>query len=389
MADELLASVWPLQRNAGTGWQPASWTDSRPDAGVLAGNSLWWRYPSNGANYHRGRANQISRIFLCQDYLEREVAFPRDIDLTDDAAIRQALSNNAGCVNCHISLDSMASYLFGFSYATPEVLELTTYHPQRERQWEAATGVPPGFYGDPGYTLADLGHQIAGDPRFVQCATERVWEALMQRAPSLADADAITRHREAFLAGGLALRPLVRSIVDDPAYRAATDEHGGAPVRLADPELWGTQLQDLTGYRFTVAGYDMLQADTFGLRSLAGGADGQTGGEAATQPTPTMLLVQERLAQAAAHAAAVQEAGGARNLFSEGFPADPTGDAAVRQLQHWHWRLFARRVTAGSPEVVELQALLTELLAARGDQPLRAWADLLSVLLRDPDLLVY
>lgn len=388
MTDELLGQVWPVAREGG-GWQPSVWTDGRPPAGLLSGNSLWWRYPSNGANHHRGRANQISRIFLCQDYLDRAVSFPRDVDLTDDDAIRDALRTNAGCVNCHISLDSLASYLFGFTYVQAGVLELTRYHPERERSWESATGVAPAFFGDPGFSLADLGHQIAADPRFVQCATEQVWQALMQRPASLADADAITTHREAFLDGGLTLRPLVRSIVADPRYRARTDELGGAPVRMADPLLWGSQIEALTGYRFTVSGADMLQADTSGLRSLAGGADGQTGGEGASQPTPTMLLVQERIAQAAAHFAAVSaEGSGARDLFPEGFPADPSSEATVRQLRHLHWRLFARRVDPTSLEVTELQALLSELLAARTD-PVEAWADLLSVLLRDPDLLVY
>ena len=43
MANPLLASIWPLERSEGDGWQPARWTDERPAAGVLSSNGLWWR----------------------------------------------------------------------------------------------------------------------------------------------------------------------------------------------------------------------------------------------------------------------------------------------------------------------------------------------------------
>jgi ATPase subunit of ABC transporter with duplicated ATPase domains len=77
---------------------------------------MWWRYPSNGSNYHRGRANAVSRIFLCSDYLSRPVIFPRDLDLTDEELVLNAIRTNPACVNCHVSLDPLASYLSGFQF---------------------------------------------------------------------------------------------------------------------------------------------------------------------------------------------------------------------------------------------------------------------------------
>ena len=31
MADETLEAIWPLEREEGEGWQPAVWTDERPE----------------------------------------------------------------------------------------------------------------------------------------------------------------------------------------------------------------------------------------------------------------------------------------------------------------------------------------------------------------------
>jgi hypothetical protein len=394
MANELLGAVWPLDYPVGeTGWKAVSYTDSRPAAGVLATNSLWWRYPSAGSNHNRGRANAVSDLLLCQDFLARPVNFPRHIDLTDEALVADALASNPGCVNCHVSLDPLASYLFGFTYADPdEPAEASVYHPEREQLWQGATGVAPGYFGEPGYTLRDLGQQIAGDNRFIECAVERVYEGLLQRDVTVEDADALTAHREAFLAGGLTLRSLFRSVLTDPRYRAAVDEHGGVPSKMAGPELLQTQIEDLTGYRFRVSGYDMLQTDLFGLRSLAGGADAYTGTGGASSPTPTMALVQQRVAEAAAYNAVVTESdqpADQRRLFPEGFPRpDEDNGAAVAQLQHLHLSLFGRRVATDGEEVTAGLALLDELLQIDG-QAAVAWANLLSVLLRDPDILLY
>ena len=395
MANEILGQVWPVE-HAGTGWQVSRYTDARPKAGILATNSLWWRYPSNGVNYNRGRANALSRILLCNDYLSREVAFPRDIDLTDQALVDDALRTNPGCVNCHVSLDAMASYLFGFQYpANAEADDASRYHPERERDWTDATGVEPAYYGEPGFTLEDLGHQIAGDNRFVECAVETVFQGLVARDAALADRDELTRHREAFLTGGLTLRALVRSILTDDAWLGQAGVERNAAVRkIVTPDLLASQIEALTGYRFTVDGRDMMKTDLFGLRSLGGGVDGYSGAAPSRVPTPTMVLVQERLAQAAAWHAATRESAMAprdRTLFRGiDFTETPqTGEAAmVEQIRMLHRTIFGTVTAPDAPQVTEALALWSDLYAIEHTQ-VDAWAGVLSVLLRDPDLIFY
>ena len=63
VANELLASVWPLDYPEGaTGWQLSTYTDGRPAVGVLATNGLWWRYVTNVSNMNRSRASRSPPI---------------------------------------------------------------------------------------------------------------------------------------------------------------------------------------------------------------------------------------------------------------------------------------------------------------------------------------
>lgn len=398
MANELLAQAWPLEYT-GEGWQRATYTDGRPRVGVLSTNALWWRYVSTLSNANRARANAVSRILLCQDYLSRPIEFDRNVNLLDEDAVDEALRTNPGCVNCHQSLDPLASYFWGFfyyNYADPA--EATTYHPERERLYRTYTDIEPGYYGEPGYTLRDLSEQIAGDPRFVSCAVEQVYEGLLRREATPEDTDALTRHREAFLSGGLTLRALVRSVVDDPRYRAAdraaADDTGAVPRKMVTPALLASQVEALTGYRMASGGYDLMTTDLVGLRTLAGGADGYNVTHTATSPNTTLVLVQQRLAEAAAWSVAEADAaaeGGSRRLFTEiDFTETPdSGRAAmVAQVQALHLALFGRRVAEDGEEVAANLELWSQLYAV-GQDPVDAWAGLLSALLRDPDFLFY
>lgn len=397
MANDLLASAWPVEYPAETsGWQVSRYTDERPLAGILSTNSLWWRYPSDGVNYNRGRANAISRMLLCNNYATRPVTFDTTLDLTDTELVENALRTNPSCVNCHSSLDPLGSYLFGFQYAAKgDPNDATWYHPERERMWQSTTGVAPAYYGAPGYTLRDLGHQIAADPRFVSCAVESAWEGLLERPSTFDDTDPMSRHREAFLKGGLTLRALFRSIVADPRYYSAEGSADGLlHKKQVTPDLFASQVEDLTGYRFTVGGSDMMKLDQRGLRSLAGGADGTTGAAPAPAPTATVALSHERVAQAAAWWVAGQDAEaapGARRVFGTlTFEERPETDRAAMaaQVQALHRRLFGTRVEADGPEVAAALDLWSDLYTSTPD-PVSAWAGVLAVLLRDPDFIFY
>ncbi|MFT4976947.1 MAG: hypothetical protein ACI8S6_002852 [Myxococcota bacterium] len=393
MATPELASVWPLSYPDGAeGWQPASYTDDRPSAGVLSTNSLWWRYTSTLANANRGRANAVSRILLCSDYLSRPIDFDRDVDLLDEGAITEALRTNEGCVGCHNTLDPLASYLWGFYYTSAVAVDAGYYHPEREQWWAEQDGLAPSFYGEPSYTLEDLGEQLAADPRLVSCVTEQVFTQLLQRDAGIGDMDTLTALRESFLDEGLLLRTLLREVVLGEAYRSL-DPDVGTPYKLTRPAMLASALEDLTGYRFTADDFDMMTTDTVGLRTLAGGIDGGFVTAPATDVNATMALVYERLAQAAARSVVAHDKAhpDEARLFTEiGFTETPeqgTG-AMATQLQRLHLRLLGAEVELDGVEIEANLTLWSDLYALEGD-PAAAWSGLLSVLLRDPDFLFY
>lgn len=391
VANEVVAEMFPTDYpDGGTGWQVARYTDGRPAAGVLSTTGMWLRYTSTDSNANRKRANTVSRVMLCNDYLTRPLEFDREVDLLDTDAVNEALTTNPACVNCHVSLDPMAAYFFGFwSYQINSWLEVSTYHPEREHLYTSYLGVEPSYYGEPGDSLADLGVQIASDPRFAECAVEQVYGQLLQRDVTLADMDALTGHREAFLAGGLTMRALVRSVLDDPRYQAALSSEavGVKPTKMLSPDQLASAVEDLTGFRWTYANYDMMRSDTIGVRTLAGGADGYTVTRNTSSPNTTLVLVNERLAEAAASYVVAEEP---QRLFSVDFTETPDSDrdAVVGQIQQLHRRILGRSVAADSEEVAANLELWETLHAIEGE-PRAAWAGLTAALLRDPDFLLY
>lgn len=397
MADEIIGLSWPTDYPAsGTGWQKVHYTDGRPAAGVLSTNAMWWRYGSTESNANRKRANAVSRILLCNDYLSRPIEFDRTVDLLDSDAVLDALGSDPACVACHATLDPFASYFFGFYYYEDDsVDELTSYHPEREALWSSLTEIAPAYYGEPGYNLRDLGEQIAADPRLVECAVETGWELLLRRDRTTADMDTLTAHREDFLAGGTTLRALYRSLLQDPLYRAApSDDPGAVATKLATPELLSSMVADLTGFRWTDDGADMLETDAIGVRTLAGGLDGFTVLTSATSPSATSIIVQQRMGELAGRYAADAErrlAPDARRLFREiDFTETPdTNRAAMAaQVQALYLRLHARQLAEDAPEVDTALTLWADLYAADPNIS-NAWAGVLTLLLRDPDFVLY
>jgi len=397
MVDENLAEVYQTDYpEDGEGWQKVSYTDDRPAAGVLGTNGLWWRYVSTDSNANRKRANTLSRLLLCDDYLTRPIEFDRNVNLLDEGEVQDALNNNPGCVNCHSSLDPLASYFFGFYwYNYTSAAEARVYHPERERLWSSFTGRSPAYYGEPGYSLHDLGVSVASDPRFATCAVQQALQLMLRRDLSLDDEERSNVVRNAFIEGGLTVRALYRAILDDDAYRAGeTDDADAVPRKLATVDLLATEVEDLTGFRWTYSDYDMLRSDYVGLRTLAGGADGYTVTKTATSPTTTTVLVQEALAEAAASYAVDHESAqdpADRRLFTEiAFSETPDSgrDAMVAQIQKLHRRVFGTKIDADGEEVAANLALWSDLYAVEGSTT-AAWSGLLSVLLRDPDLVLY
>lgn len=384
--DERLAPWYPTDYPDGaTGWQKVQWTDHRPAAGVLATSGLWWRYTTTTGNANRGRANAMSRILLCSDVLERDVEIDASIDLSDDAAVNDALHRNPSCVACHSVLDPMGSYFWGFYVefgSNPS--DLAHYHPERERYWEIwGNDIPPSFYGVPGDDLADLGRQIGADPRFPNCAVEQTMASLLQRDPDFDDADTFTRHREAFLEGGTTLRSLWRSVMLSDEYRAIEDDPD-ARRKLLNPDQFVAALDDLTGWRFTTDGADAFADDRYGLRSMTGGGRAVFGAGKVLEPTPAMVLTQARMAEAAAAYVAANDHADPQRLFEAGdFDLDAPDEDRIATIFR---RALSRPPT--DEETAELATLWTELYDTEGDAE-GAWAGTLTAILRHPDFLVY
>ena len=88
----------------------------------------------------------------------------------------------------------------------------------------------------------------------------------MGRDAVLMDGDAPAIHREAFLAGGLTVRALFRSILNHPRYRAATEAPSGfATKKLVTAGLMASQIEGITGFKWTQGGTDMMTSDAVGV----------------------------------------------------------------------------------------------------------------------------
>lgn len=393
IVDPILVDAWPLTP---TGDQPADlredtvmarYDDARPAAGVLATNSFFWRHTSTVDNANRGRANAIARAFLCEDYLERPIDFPADVDLTNETAINDAINNNPGCTACHSTLDPLASHLWGFMFVNDDPLTWSSYQSQNERLWDQRDLAAPGFFGTPTTgRLSGLGTDIANDPRFVSCTVQRVYEGLLGREISVADEGQLAAHREVFLEAGLSLKALVRSVLKDPAYRGQThvSAWGGQPegvdLKLVSPEQLSTSMEALTGYRLSVLGVNMTEID-YAVRALAGGS------ERGPTSTPSLghTIVHRRLAEGAA--ANLVEGDGAsspvaQRLAGVDLSAEPSPELIVGLIADTR----SERVPAADPSVESLIALWRDLSS---DSAEVAWRGLLTALLADPSLAVY
>jgi hypothetical protein len=396
VVDPALLDGWPLEPivDEDDSWLPpgtvrARYVDGRPAAGVLSLNSVYWRHPSTVDNANRGRANALSQALLCQSYLDRPIDFPTDLDLTDSASIRDAIRTNGACQACHSTLDPFASFLWGFMY--PNDLAKPVYSPANEHDWAIYTDAPPGYYGQPGERMTDLGRMIAEDERFVSCTVRRMYEGLMGREAVLADEGALAEHREEFLAADLSLKALARSIVGDPSYRGARWEprFGGLPEpvlrKVAPVDVLGRSLGALTGYEMRLGGRSATRLD-LALRRLAGGSDR---GDSLGVSTGA-VLVQRRLAEAgavflvdASNAGEIGDGRLAATLADVDLDAEPSS-ATIAAL------VIEARSTSLDDEDPELLALGTLWRdVASVTNPREAWIALLTAVLADPDHIIY
>lgn len=397
MATDTMAKIFPLEwQDGATGWQQTRYTDGRPAAGVLATNGLWWRYYTTLQNLNRGRAAAISRLLLCEDMLSRPISFSGNVEAINSGNLSDALKENPYCQGCHSTIDPLAANLFGFVVSVEQSgVEMAYYHPEREHYGADALGVEPAWFGQPIGGLAQLGMVIGEDPRFWRCSAERAAEAYWQRPVTPADFDRIEALRNV-LVDSHSYKELLRAVTNTAVYRAEKPDEAAPQsqldrervLRLMDPALIDSLLQDLAGFHWTYRGFEQLKADEYGYRVLGGGVDGVYNTQPLELPTVTWSLTLRRAAEGAALTVVKSdlEQGGNRKLLQQvDLQSRPEDAVFGEELERLYWRLYARRPDAG--HLQGLKSLWLDVEAMSDSST--AWSALVATMLRDPDFVSY
>ncbi len=402
MANPALAAMWDISYPiSGSGWQVADYRDGRPQAGMLTMTTLWQRYPSMGGNANRHRANAISKMFLCDDYLSRPIVLNRAAvdQLTVDP--ETAINQNDGCQACHSTLDPLAANFFGFfTYDDDIGIEQTVYRPEFEEEWRAYSGKPPGYYGRPTANIREFSGMLAADSRFADCAVTTVFEGLTQRTIVEDDWTELSQHIDAFQASDQNLKELVRSIVLAPEYVALSSDNTTyndrlAGVKTASPAQLASIVEDVTGYRWSFDGRDGLTTGDIGLPVLMGGIDSQFVTVPSYIPSVGAAFTIERLSQAASWYVAEADLspdreGDARLLVYvtiEDTP-DNNSEAFQTQIRHLYTAITGTPLPDDASEPEELMALWKYLYSVEASAP-QAWSGVISAVLRDPRVIFY
>jgi hypothetical protein len=403
MANATLADIvqieW-IEADEGQVWREARYTDGRPAGGVLMSSGLWLRHHTTLFNYNRGRAAAIGRLLLCYDYLARPVAFTALADNSTEG-INEAVATDTSCQACHATLDPLASTLFGFyPFEDKDGTELMVYHPERERFGETYFGAAPGYFGTDVEAAAQLGQLVASDPRFGICAARQAAEQFWGRSTDNDDLLVLGGLRDVLADSGEDYKAMLRAVIATEEYRAgalttaATEEQLDRyrTVRLMSPNTLAAVVEELTGFRWDVDGWDELDSDHTGYRALLGGADGDVVRRTNLYPAAPRTLAIRRLAQLAAAQAVnadLSRAQAERRLFgttaADPLVLEPGSAAFAAEVGVLQTRLLATEPS--DSQIAALEELYSSVLEAEGAQA--AWTSIVTVLLRDPDFWSY
>ena len=386
VVDELLLDLLPVEAEdepARDGWVRARWTDGRPPLGAFGSPGFYLRTTSTEFNAQRSRANAISRIALCDDFLDRDVPLGTGATILDQEAAINAMRDDPGCQACHDALDPVAAHLWGFHQmfdGSPS--EYLRYHAEREFFWQTwGGGVGPSFEGQPSDAAADLGPALASSGRFSRCAASQTRALLLLDPAAAAEAEGTDAALAAYTDSGGDLRAVIASVLQDPAYRGVGQASaGGAGRRLLTGERMERALSALVDVHFTIDGWGLSDNDRAGLRTLAGPADLHSLAAGPPTPSPTQVLVQGALAEAVAGLAIGPSLPG--GLFEIGdLEADLDDDAWAARHAELSLRALSRPPAPG--ELAADRALYAAARAA-GASPAEAWQAVLTALLLDP-----
>lgn len=411
MANPELAAYWGIDYPAdgGGNWVPSHYADGRPHAGMLTMTTTWQRYPSMGGNANRHRANAISKMFLCDDYLSRPIVLNRAAvdQLTIDP--ENAINQNSGCQSCHSTLDPMAGQFFGFfNYDAEDGIDSTHYRPENEEEWRFYSGKEPGFFGRQTGNIPEFGEKLADDSRYADCAVRTMWEGLTQRAYVDQDWTEVGPHTELFASTDMNVKETIREIVLSDSYRAisATDpevQDRFVGAKVVSPEQLSSVITQVTGYTWLFDGRDTLMNQSLGMPVLAGGIDSLFVTQRSYVPSVGMAFVQERLGQAAAYYVAQHDLDPARTEDAQLLKYVTVNDtpannpaAFEEQIRHLYLAVTARPLPEvdadGNPvRAREIDALIQtwkELYSVEAS-PTAAWAGVVSAVLRDPAVIFY
>jgi len=358
---------------------------------------MWWRYGTTLSNMNRARVAALVKLLACQDLLARPVELAGAVSLADEDASATAIRTDPSCQSCHATVEPIAAALFGFWTVidyNPE--ENGYYHGERENMGPLYLGVEPAYFGQPVDGLAGLGVAITHDPRFYSCAVQTHTELLWRRATDNDDLMALEGLRREFLTQDIRIRPLLRAITDTDEYRAgglgsASRSGDGQRVRTTrtmTPDQLASVIRDSTGFDWTYEGFEQLANDDIGYRTLLGGVDGYTVSEPQMDPGVTWALTLQRIAEGAADTVVTRELveGGDRYLLEkvslEHRPGDKAFDDELDQLL---WQLHAVRMSDVRRN--RLSTFWSQIAAING--PAEAWRRVISVVLRDPQMVGY
>ncbi len=407
----------------GESWQETRWGDGRPRAGILSDSELWRRHRSAGSNFHRGRANVVSTVLLCEDFATRDVPVEGGIDLSDELAVAEAVRTQSTCIGCHQAMDPLAGFFWGFRHQLkarairtaydmdcqwptddPEPLPgphgsqddfcypLRFYQPELENDWIDWELRAPSYFGTPATDLADVGQLIASDHRFATCTTRRFWSWFAQQPVEDVDTALVDELTAELVGSGFDARALVRAIMLHPQFLA---KDGALTTR---PEQLARTMADLTEFRWDVqpdgpncgtecwGSVDLTVSDRYGFRAMAGGIDGITVLTPTHSPTPVRQLALERLASEAAANVVYNDAlrdPQERHLLELVSFATSDSEALVRdQIVALHLRISAQVIEPDSPQADQAYALWRKVFDASND-PRRSWTVLVTALLQD------
>ncbi|MCA9492534.1 MAG: hypothetical protein KC621_21520 [Myxococcales bacterium] len=403
MSNEILGKYWGIDypSDAGGAWVPSHYQDGRPHAGLLTMSTTWQRYPSMGGNANRHRANAVSKLFLCDDYLSRPIVLNRAAvdQLTIDP--ENAINQNTGCQSCHASLDPIAANFFGFfNYDAEDGIESTRYRPENEEEWRYYSGKEPAYYGRPTGNVPEFAQALADDSRFTDCAVRTMWEGLTQRDYVDEDWPEVAPHADLFVDTDMNVKEAFLSIVTSDSYKAGAARDPELAERLAgqkvvSPEQLSALIKDTTGYTWYFDGRDGLKDLDLGLPVLAGGIDSKFVTRRAYIPTVGLAYVQERLSTSAAYYVAEHDLDPERTedaklllyVTVQDTP-ESNPEAFEEQIRFLYLRITGHPLAEDATEPQELMDTWKYLYSVEAS-PTTAWAGVLSAVLRDPQVLFY